>query len=191
MTEKQTATVIGIMQTAYPEAFNGKSDDVVKRQVKLWAKIFKDDPFELVCNAVYAHIATSTDRFMPPIGVIKEEIRKLLAPNEMTEEEAWNYVSSALRNGIYGYADEYKRLPERVQRLVGKPEQLRTWAMMDVDTVQSVVASNFKRSYRARKAYDDEYEKLPASVKETYQRLSWQMFKALPESEEGDVYEQT
>ena len=37
--------------------------------------------------------------------------------------------------------------------------------MMDADTVQSVVASNFQRSYRARAAVNREYAALPADVK--------------------------
>ena len=36
--------------------------------------------------------------------------------------------------------------------------------MMDADTVESVVASNFQRNFRARQARQREQEKLPPSV---------------------------
>ena len=73
-------------------------------------------------------------------------------------------VSKACSNGIYGYREEFAKLPPEVQRAVGAPEQLREWAMMDSDTVQSVVASNFQRNYRASQTRAREQAKLPPNV---------------------------
>ena len=84
---------------------------------------------------------------------------------EMTEGEAWGLVSRALRNSAYDSQREFDALPPRLQRLVGSPNQLREWAMLDADTVQSVIASNFQRSYRARTAADLAYAALPADVR--------------------------
>lgn len=52
-------------------------------------------------------------------------------------------------------------LSDTVRRVVGSPSQLREWAMMEPDTVQSVVASNFQRSYRSRAASEKEFAALP------------------------------
>lgn len=43
---------------------------------------------------------------------------------------------------------------------------LREWAMLDTATAQSVVASNFQRSYRATEAQEKDRAKLPESVKQ-------------------------
>lgn len=55
---------------------------------------------------------------------------------------------------------------------------------MDSDTVQSVVQSNFMRSYRARSQSEQEYLALPAEVKETMAQLADSM--SLPVLREGD-----
>jgi predicted small lipoprotein YifL len=86
-------------------------------------------------------------------------------PEEMTEQEAWALVSKAIRNSAYNSAEEFAKLPPVVQRLVGSPSQLREWGQMDSDTVNSVVASNFQRSYRARAKNERDYLALPSSVK--------------------------
>ena len=128
MTLSDTRDVLGILQLAYPDGFRGLSDDALVALVKLWQRAFADEPVELVMEAVHAHVCTSTDRFMPNIGCIKEEIRKLLQPEQMTEAEAWAVISRALSNGLYGAAEEYAKLPPVLQRVVGSPGQLREWA---------------------------------------------------------------
>jgi hypothetical protein len=79
-------------------------------------------------------------------------------PNEMTEAEAWALVRKAASNSFYGQAaKEFDKLPPILQRLVGTPNQLRDWGMMDSNEFNTVVASNFQRSYRARVKSDKEY----------------------------------
>ena len=79
---------------------------------------------------------------------------------------AWALVSKACSNGIYGYREEFAKLPPEVQRAVGAPEVLREWAMMESDTVQSVIASNFQKNYRATQERQKELEKLPQNVRD-------------------------
>ena len=76
MNKKETAHVLAIMQTNYPDTFRGKSDDVLQGMVDLWQTCFSEEPVELVMEAVKAHMITSTDRYMPQIGVIKEAIQQ-------------------------------------------------------------------------------------------------------------------
>ena len=165
MNSKEAAKVIAIMQTNYPDSFKGMSDTTMRAKIELWAKMFEDDSANDVTAAVMAHMATDTGRFMPPVGVIKEMLTKMRMPEEMTELEAWGLVQKALRNGIYGAKEEYEKLPPIVQRMVGSPSQLREWAVMDSETVNSVVASNFQRSYKVRAQSERETMALPASVR--------------------------
>ena len=83
----------------------------------------------------------------------------------MTEQEAWSKIYKAIVNAGYDPKAEFDKLPKRLQRLVGSPQQLFEWSMMDVTTVQSVVASNVMRSFRAIQAQEQEQAKLPQSVK--------------------------
>lgn len=185
MTRSETAQIVTIMQLNYPDTFQSMSDQTLFGLVDLWQRMFAEEPAALVQAAVEAHIRTSTDRFMPNIGVIKEEIRKLTAPKQMSEAEAWTRIKKALSNGLYGAEEEFAKLPPVLQRLVGSPNRLREWAQMDADTVEAVIGSNIQRSYRAISVQEAEWAKLPAGFREQMQQLSGQMFGRL-ELEGGD-----
>lgn len=184
MTREETIKVLAVLKAAYPAFYRGMKADELNGIVNLWASQFEGDDYKTVGAAVQAHIATDTKGYPPHIGAIKEAIRKITQPDEMSEMEAWSYVASALRNSGYNSVTEFDKLPPVVQRIVGSPSQLREWAMMDSDTVQSVVQSNFMRSYRVRAQSEREYLALPESVKELMGQLAGSM--AMPALKESD-----
>ena len=116
-------------------------------------------------RTVKALIATDTKGFPPHIGAVKEKLRKITNPEAMTEVEAWNLVQRAIKRGLYNSREEFDKLPTMLQRLVGSHTQLKDWAMMDLDTVQSVVASNFQRSFKVRAESDRELSLMPPDVR--------------------------
>ena len=179
MTKAETAKLLAVLQLNYPENFRGKSDAVIDAMVNLWHGVFERDSYQLVQAAVMAYIQTSTDRFMPNVGLIREQIRKLTAPDGMSEAEAWGLVKNALRNGLYGYHEEYAKLPPVVQRCLGSENTIREWAMMETDELDSVVASNFQRSFRAISKSEEEWEKLPPGYRDEMRKLSGQIFGRL------------
>lgn len=93
-------------------------------------------------------------------------------------------MASALRNSGYNSVTEFDKLPPVVRRIIGSPSQLREWAMMDSDTVQSVVQSNFMRSYRARAQSEREYLALPPEVKGLMEEIAGAM--SMPALKESD-----
>ncbi len=185
MTLEEAAKIVGILEFNYPDTRRHQSDEAYITYIRNWHSFFEHDRFELVEAAVRAYIATSTERFMPNVGQIKEQIRKLTSPEDMSEGEAWALISKATSNGLYGYKEEYAKLPPILQRVVGRPEQLREWAMMDTETLQSVVASNVQRSFRAISRSEAEWQKLPPGYREHMRQLSGQIFGRL-ELEGGD-----
>lgn len=184
MTREETIKVLAVLKAAYPAFYRGMKADELNGIVNLWASQFEGDDYKTVGAAVQAHIATDTKGYPPHIGAIKEAIRKITQPDEMSEMEAWGYVASALRNSGYNSVTEFDKLPPVVQRIVGSPSQLREWAMMDSDTVQSVVQSNFMRSYRVRAQSEREYLALPENVRELMGQLAGSM--AMPALKESD-----
>lgn len=184
MTREETIKVLAVLKAAYPAFYRGMKADELNGIVNLWASQFEGDDYKTVGAAVQAHIATDTKGYPPHIGAIKEAIRKITQPDEMSEMEAWGYVASALRNSGYNSVAEFDKLPPVVRRIVGSPSQLREWAMMDSDTVQSVVQSNFMRSYRARAQHEREYLALPENVRELMGQLAGSM--AMPALKESD-----
>lgn len=165
MTRQETVKVMAILQAAFPAWARGMSDEDGRTVLNLWAMMFREDPAEEVMAAVQALIATQREGFPPTIGAVKDKLDALRNAGGMTEGEAWSLIYKAVCNGIHGGVKEFKALPEELQRLVGSPNQLRDWAMMDVDTVNSVVASNVMRAYRARQSAEREERLLPESVR--------------------------
>lgn len=86
----------------------------------------------------------------------------------MTEMEAWELVRKASANGIYNAASEFAKLPATIQKVIGDASVLREYAVTDIETLNSVIASNFQRSYRARAEYEREWLKLPAEVQRLF-----------------------
>lgn len=171
MTRQETGIIMDILRAAYPRYYSGLPQTELKNAVNLWCEMFDED-ITLVAAAVKAFISTDKKGFPPHIGAIKEKIREITRTEEMTEAEAWNLVSTALRNGIYGSKEEFYKLPPIVQKIVGNHNQLREWAAMDSETVQTVIASNFQRSYRVRAQKQREYDSLPSDVKQIAEPIS-------------------
>ena len=188
MTRDDTLDLLSILKAAYPNFYRDMTRKDADQVVSLWSEMFKDEPVEVVALAVKAHIATDKKGFPPHIGAIKDAIVKIQQPNEMTELEAWGLVQKALRNGYYGAQEEFDKLPPVVQRLVGSPNQLREWAQMDSETVSSVVASNFQRSYKARAANEREFLALPSEVKQTMTQIAAGM--KMPELPPAEIDEE-
>lgn len=178
----ETITIMTILKAAYPAFYRGMTRKDADVAVALWAEMFRDEPAEVVALAVKSFIATDSKGFPPNIGTIRAAVVKLREPEEMTPQEAWTYVDIATRRSIHHSQEEFNKLPPVVQRVVGNPLQLKEWAMMDSDTVQSVVASNFQKSFKARAAREREFQALPADIREVSAQLASGMrFEALPD----------
>lgn len=172
MDRAETLTILSVLKAAYPSFYKDMDRSEADGIVNLWTEMFKNDNPALVGYAVKALISCDGKGFPPHIGAIKEYMRKLTDDRNMTEAEAWNLVSKAIRNGIYGSVKEFEKLPPDIQSVVGSPNQLREWAMMDEDTVQSVVSSNFQRSYKVIAKRQEELRALPPDVRNLISRIT-------------------
>ena len=186
MTVEETAKILTLIQVEYPHSFAKLDERQMALKAELWEREFKEDPVEQVYTAVRM-LFESGMPYAPNIGDIRKKMQILRQPDgELTEAEAWAMVSKACRNGSYGYMEEFAKLPPEVQRAVGRPEQLKEWAAMDEDVVQSVIASNFMRSYKAVAARKKEEDLYPGALRDTISRiqLGWEGLKnALPGKE--------
>ena len=165
MTEIEASKILAVLKAAYPAAYSKQSDAEIDAVITLWAEMF-DEPYEIVGAALKSFIASDATGFPPSIGQIKGHINKILNPAQMTEAEAVNMILQATRNATYNSVEEFNKLPAMLQRLVGSPMQLREWAISDSATINSVVASNLQRSYRAMNDRKKELEALPEAVKQ-------------------------
>lgn len=180
MTRQETGIIMDILTTAYPAFYNSRNAPDMRMTVNLWAEMFAEDDVKIVAAAVKALIATDDKGFPPHIGAVKGRIRQISNPDEMTEQEAWIHIAKALRNSSYNAEEEFSKLPPILQDVVHAPQQLREWARMDEATVQSVVASNLQRSFRAKAQSRRDFEALPKDV----QALAKTFAAALPQMPE-------
>ena len=64
-------------------------------------------------------------------------------------------------HGGYDMHKVHKNLPYEIKICV-TPEQMREWAFeTDAKTCQTVIASNFQRSYQAKQQYINQMERIP------------------------------
>ena len=167
MTREETVKIIRIMVDSYP---NYKPNDI-SETVDVWQMMLSDYDYNLVAMALKAYILSDTSGFAPSIGQLVDKMKYITTPQELNEMEAWALVCDALQNSGYNYAEEYAKLPPLVQKAVGLPTQLQTWALTE-NLNKDVVGSNFMRCYRIEVERQNEISKMPQGVREMIEKIS-------------------
>lgn len=160
MTRDEVKEIIMIMTYTYP---NYKPADITAT-VDTWTAILASYQFEHIRAALHSYILSDTKGFAPTPGQLIDKIP--VKSFDMTEMEAWGMVNKALSNSNYHAKEEFDKLPLVVQKTLGRFEVLQEWAGMEIDTVQSVIQSNFIRNYRTVLQREKERNKLPTRLRE-------------------------
>lgn len=180
MTRQETLMLMSTLRAAYPQYYSKQGVEDAKAAVNLWHMMFADDDAALVSAAIKTFIATDASGFPPTIGQIKSKLdmiqREAYGGGELTPMEAWGMVQRAIRNSAYNAAEEFAKLPDTVRAVIGSASALHDYAQMDAETVNSVVSSNFQRSFLARRDHVIEMRMLPGDVK---QLIESEQFKAI------------
>jgi len=163
LTDKETAKIMAVLKAAYPRYYQDISEKEARQVVALWDTMLKNYQYETVATAVKALIAT--EKFAPTVAEVIDKIRLVTTPQELGEVEAWGLVKKALRNGYYNSQNEFNKLPIVIQKAIGCHETLRDWSQVEASKVETVVGSNFMRSYRAKRKAENDYSALPTDVK--------------------------
>ena len=189
MTIQEMAQIIDILAIEYPQ-IGSRTDEEKVNMMKLWASMFADEPGQMVAMAVKAFIASDTKGFPPKIGQIKTIIGKMTMPKEleMSELEAWTIVRKAIRGATMqdwsrtmqpdgtmsppSAVVQFNRLPKILQQLVGDPIQLALWEELPSDEINTIIQSNFMRSWRSRAAHEKEMLALPADIRTDMKTLA-------------------
>ena len=161
VTREETIELLMMVQAAFP---NYKPQDKTVA-VNTWFLMLADYPYQQVQMALKSYIATDTSGFAPSIGQIIDKIQMINSHAEQNEMEAWSLVSKALRNGNYKSREEFEKLPDLVKKAVGSPENIHNWAQSDIKSIESVIQSNFIKSYRLVVNRKKEIQKLPKEIK--------------------------
>lgn len=146
--------------------------DATKETYQQWYRLLGDIPFDLAKAAVEAHACTSP--FPPTIADIRQRVAKIRQgeTGELTEAEAWAMVSKAISRASSYSVRDFEAFPPAVKRAVGSPRQLCEWGLMEVEVVQSVVSSNFRRSYAQALTQHREATALPENIRAQIEGLA-------------------
>lgn len=162
MTIQETAKIISVIRQFYPRFTDGRDPETF---TALWQRLFRNDDYQVVGHALEVYLATDTRGFPPAPGQLREIMADMQTADTLEPSEAWAMVYKAICNGAYHSRTEFENLPEDIQRAIGSPEMIHEWALMDIETVQSVVASNFQRTYRARTEKAKQALRLPDGLR--------------------------
>lgn len=160
METNETLKILSILELTF-QNFMSKMDSAKKKElVTVWTQFLSDQEYSIISNAVAAYIMTDTTGYAPTIGQIRTKAYDLTHEPGMTELDAWSCVLKAMGNSMYYSVEEHAKLPPEVRSSV-TPEQLKDWAIVDMEKFGEVLASNFQRSFRARSKNYRENAMLP------------------------------
>lgn len=111
MNNSETIKLFAIINSLYPRSESFAQAD--RTMVMTWAAMLSDVPFQMAEAAVQAIAATQP--YAPSIS----EIRAKIAPKSIGADEAWGYITNAIkRHGIYNAAAAKKSMPAEVWDMV-------------------------------------------------------------------------
>ena len=172
MNLEETLKILSVIKANYHNHFKDFTVKDANALSNSWQEMFADTDYRVVSAAVSAYMMNDTSGHPPKPGMINKYIRMVTEPEPMTEQEAANLIMKALRNSLYNSEKEFAKLPAVLQTLVGSPQMLREWSIMDSDTVHSVVSSNIMRSFRVAEEKQRNLESLPSKLRNVLEEAS-------------------
>lgn len=162
------------MSDCYP---NYKPNNL-SETVDVWQMMLDEYSYNQVSIALKAYVTSDTSGFAPSVGEIVAKIQLVSQPQELDGMAAWGLVSKALRNGTYGAVEEFNKLPPLVRQAVGMPDNLRNWATSDYQTIETVIQSNFLRTYETIVKRANEINRMPDNIKSLIEKTNANSYKA-------------
>lgn len=174
MTREETVKIIRIMCDCYP---NYKPNNL-SETVDVWQMMLDEYSYNQVSIALKTYVTSDTSGFAPSVGEIVAKIQLVSQPQELDGMAAWGLVSKALRNGTYGAVEEFNKLPPLVKQAVGMPDNLKNWATSDYQTIETVIQSNFLRTYETVVKRANEINRMPDDIKSLIEKTNANSYKA-------------
>jgi hypothetical protein len=174
LTREETVKIIRIMSDCYP---NYKPNNL-SETVDVWQMMLDEYSYNQVSIALKAYVTSDTSGFAPSVGEIVAKMQLVSQPQELDGMAAWGLVSKALRNGTYGAVEEFNKLPPLVRQAVGMPDNLKNWATSDYQTIETVIQSNFLRTYETIVKRANEINRMPDNIKSLIEKTNANSYKA-------------
>lgn len=183
MNAEEITKVLDLLESAYGvKKFYADTDK--RKVIHLWSVLFREDEATEVNRAVVDCI--STLQFAPTIADIKMRMAEAKMSGQPTEMEAWAMVRDAVNRSSsrQSATEAFNELPPAIRRCCATPTQLCLWYKLNDEQLETVVASNFQRSYRELARDRIHYYALPNQLQaQQAWRIEAPEQTALPEPE--------
>lgn len=186
MTKEEFKTLVKAMKAVYTHP----SFIPDKYAFEVWYSMLKDLDYQTASAAIQKHM--QSEEREPTVASIRKHAEQINGGlrDEIGEMQAWSMAYRAISDSAYHADERFAELPETIQRAVASPGNLREWGQMDAKTVNSVIQSQFLRSYRAEVKRAADLRKLsPDLLKLTgivMDKLPRAEKKAIPAEERGE-----
>ena len=181
MTLEETKKLLITINAIYP---NWRVENP-EATARAWHWALEEYSAETVNAALQIFLKTDKAGFVPSVSQLIGCMYKPIENDYMAEGEAWSLVKKAIMNGNYGAEEEFDALPPLVQRAIGHAGMLRQWAMCDTEEVNTVIMSNFQRTYKAILSKQDFNNRVPIGVANIVKQVSEKVSPRLEVSQWG------
>lgn len=159
MTRKEVQELLMMISASFP---NFRPADKTQT-VDTWLMLLEEYTQADVILAFKAYVKSNNSGFAPSVSQLINQIEKPRELAVMEDSEAWAMVRKAIGRSSYNSQAEFDKLPPTLQKAVGSPEVLRTWAI-DENYNESVISSQFLRNYRSVCQRQQEFNRLPVEM---------------------------
>lgn len=160
MTRDECKKLLMVINSTYPSF---KVENATET-LNMWHSFLEDYSYEQIMQGLKIYVATSGSDFAPSISKLISMSRK---PNELTQTDEgaiWREIRPCIRRGIYHAEEDFENLSPMAKRVVGEPSQLREWAMLESEVIDSVIQSNMKNRIKDIQRRDLEISAMPIEI---------------------------
>ena len=129
-----------------------------------WHWALEEYPASAVNAALQIYLKTDKTGVTPSVSQLIGCMHSPKQNDQLTEGEAWYQVKRAMNGSAWNAQENFDKLPPLVQKAIGSASVLRQWGLTDSDEVNTVIMSNFQRTYKALLSKQEFNDKVPAQL---------------------------
>ena len=165
MKKSETVDCITYLSAAYPGAYKRFTEQKFETLIAVWYNTFSEYPFATVMVGIQGYISTDTSGFPPAPGQVIKVIQDITRQEETNSMEAWAIVKKAVNSPRDRMEETFRTLPPLIQKVVGGHHQLMAWGNVNEEEFETVIQSNFMRTYETEKRRQKQIDMLPERIR--------------------------
>lgn len=180
MNRESVIKILAILKAAYPNFYKDINKQEAETVISLYQTMFEDKDKDLVLLAIKELI--NTEPYPPTIAAIKNKMDKLQHLNDdKSNLDLWAEVKDAINSPYDEMTEIFYTLSPEVQEFFKSPKGIKELAMMDAETINSVVKGQFFKQIEILKERNIQERKMLLETKKKIEELQGKAFKMLNE----------